>query len=95
MPAKKSTMYPNIRTVTPSQRRTSGKAQGDYTPKPREPKKRQYCRDCDNRKRGNTWKLDHCNHFKKKCCEARGDKGGLIAVGGSGYKEKQLDNLDV
>jgi hypothetical protein len=33
--------------------------------------KRVYCRDCQHRKRGNTWELDFCRKLKKLCKHAR------------------------
>jgi len=36
---------------------------------------RNYCRDCDHRKRGNDWEKDYCRAFKKLCKFVRGGKG--------------------
>jgi len=47
----------------------------------------QYCRDCNKRKRGNTYKDDHCRYFKRKCVDIRTGQG-MIAYRCKGFGEK-------
>jgi len=52
------------------------------------PVKKVYCRECEHRKRGNTWKLDFCRKLKKLCSKAR--QPNNIAVSEcEAYEEKK------